>query len=74
MSRVRYRCVVIPFTSFCELPGDDHFTFVPAVVLVYHPSCAIARLSKNINMWIQHNGASPHFIHAVRDNLDQNFG
>ena len=25
-------------TPFCDLSGDDHFTFVPAVVLVYHPS------------------------------------
>ena len=27
----------MPFTSFCELPGDDHLTFVPAVVFVYRP-------------------------------------
>ena len=26
------------FTSFCELPGEDNFMFIPAVVLVYHPS------------------------------------
>ena len=38
MSHVRYRFVDMPFTSFCELPEDDHLTFVPAVMLVYHPS------------------------------------
>ena len=31
----------MPFTSFCELPGYDHFTFVPAVVLVYHLSLEV---------------------------------
>ena len=41
MSPVRYRFVDIPFTSFCELPVDDHLTFVPAVVLVYHLSLKV---------------------------------
>ena len=27
----------MPFTSFSELPRDYHLTFVPAVMLVYHP-------------------------------------
>ena len=31
----------MPFTSFCELPGDNHLTFVPAVVLVYHSSLEV---------------------------------
>ena len=38
----------MPLTSFCELPGDDHLTFVPAVVLVYHPSCVAACASKHV--------------------------
>ena len=38
----------MPFTSFCELPRDDHLTFIPAVMLVYHPSCATACASKHV--------------------------
>ena len=38
MSSVRYRFVDMQFSSFCELPGDEHLLFVPTVVLVYHPS------------------------------------
>ena len=41
MSRVRYRFVDLPFTAFCELPGDDHLTFVPAVEIVYNPSLEV---------------------------------
>ena len=37
MSRARYSFVELPFTSFCELPGDDHLTFVPTVFHVCHP-------------------------------------
>ena len=32
----------MPFTSFYDLPRDDHLTFVPAVVLVYRPSLEVA--------------------------------
>ena len=31
----------MPFTSFCELLRDNHLTFIPAVVLVYHPSLEV---------------------------------
>ena len=41
MSCVSYRFVD---TSFCELPGDDHLTFVPSIVLVYHPSLEVELL------------------------------
>ena len=41
MSRVLYKFVEMLFTSLCELPGYDHLTFVPAVVLVYRPSLDI---------------------------------
>ena len=41
MSRVRYRFVDMPFTSFCDQSGDDHLMFVPAAVLIYHPSLEV---------------------------------
>ena len=62
----------MPFTSFCELSGDDHLTFVPALVLIYYPSLEVLEdvpLHVRRNMWFQHDGAPPHFTRAVRGHI-----
>ena len=66
MSHVRYKCVDMPFTLFCEMPGNDHLTFVPAVELV-----ALHVLQ---NIWFQHDGTPPHLTRAVLGHLDQRLG